>query len=314
VRTFTLFILSSVLISVSGFASALPFIDIEIGGGRNTLKGATEEAYVTWTGGPDLGVIYFIPPVILSENRKVIRIQDFTANIGSVTASDSVTRYYLSDVEPPFDITMARIVGERSVASIEPDGESRGEEIVVPFPDDLGPGMYYLAACADADSTVVELDEENNCSYTNLNSSRQYTVVAAIPSPNQPPDCTLASTSINKLWPPNHKMSPVNINGITDPDDDPVSIIVTSIQQDEPVNDLGDGNTNPDGSGIGTSTAKLRAERSGTGNGRVYIVGFTASDDKEANCSGFITVGVPHDKGGKVTPIDSGDRYDSTIP
>jgi hypothetical protein len=283
-------------------------------GGYNGLNGLRSEAYVTWTGGPDLAIIYFIPPVVVNHDRKIITIQDFTANLGTTSAGESVTRYYLSETEPPFDFSVARFIGERIVSSIKPDGENHGAEIVVPFPDDLESEIYYLAACADANSTVTELDEFNNCSYSHLNSPKQYTVVPAIYSANSPPDCTSASTDIDKLWPPNHKMVSVNINGITDPEDYPVSITITSIHQDEPVNGLGDGDTSPDGKGVGTATAELRAERSGTGNGRIYIIGFTATDDKEASCSGTVMVGVPHDKGGKTTPIDSGKRYDSTLP
>jgi hypothetical protein len=155
--------------------------------GRNDLKGLSAEAFVTWKGGPDLAVPYFIPPVIVNEERSIITLQDNTANLGSTSATASVTRYYLSDVEPPFDLTMARVVGERTIPILEAGAESRGPEIIVPFPADLSGEIYYLAACADAEATVVELNEQNNCSYSQLNSPRQVNVVAAMPPPNQPP-------------------------------------------------------------------------------------------------------------------------------
>jgi len=81
--------------------------------------------------------------------------------------------------------------------------------------------------------------------------------------------------------------------------------------QDEAVNGLGDGDTSPDGFGLGTAVAQVRAERSGLGNGRVYIINFTASDDKESSCTGSITVGVPHDKSSSDV-IDDGVRFNST--
>ena len=66
--------------------------------------------------------------------------------------------------------------------------------------------------------------------------------------------------------------------------------------------------------GIGTPTAQVRAERSGTdkvpGDGRVYHISFTATDEYGATCDGEVTVGVPHDK--KDTPVDGGALYDST--
>jgi hypothetical protein len=134
---------------------------------------------------------------------------------------------------------------------------------------------------------------------------------------NQAPDCSAAAPSISSLWPPNHRMEPVSILGVTDPDSDPVTVTITSIYQDEPVDDIADGHTGPDGDGVGTSTAQVRAERSGSprnpGNGRVYHISFTATDG-DLSCSGTVTVGVPHDQGGQAIPVDDGPLYDSTVP
>jgi hypothetical protein len=38
-----------------------------------------------------------------------------------------------------------------------------------------------------------------------------------------------------RIWPPNHRLVPVSIAGVTDADDDPVEISVTRVTQDEPV-------------------------------------------------------------------------------
>jgi len=152
---------------------------------------------------------------------------------------------------------------------------------------------------------------------------------------NQPPVCSLAVPTIAELWPPDHKMVEVGIMGVTDPDGDPVTITITGITQDEPVNGLGDGNTSPDGSGVGTATAMLRAERTGKGeqapgNGRVYEISFGASDGLGGECIGSVFVCVPHDQSaapietwnedsrGLVHPghrarcVDDGQSYDST--
>src|SRR3974390_47486 len=37
------------------------------------------------------------------------------------------------------------------------------------------------------------------------------------PGPDTPPDCSNAAPSVSIIWPPNHKMVPVQINGVTDP-------------------------------------------------------------------------------------------------
>jgi hypothetical protein len=127
---------------------------------------------------------------------------------------------------------------------------------------------------------------------------------------NKEPNCTTAVPSKSILWPPNHKFEQVLINGVTDPDGDPTTIRITGIRQDEPVNDKADGNTVPDGQGVGTAKAEVRAERSGKGNGRVYHIAFEATDPGGRSCTGSVSLGVPHDR--QDTPVDDGPLYDST--
>lgn len=127
---------------------------------------------------------------------------------------------------------------------------------------------------------------------------------------NTSPDCNNASSSLGIIWPPNHKMVSVTVDGITDPDGDPVTINIDGITQDEPTNGLGDGDQSPDGAGVGTDTAQVRAERSGLGDGRVYAISFTADDGNGGTCTGTVNVGVPHDV--KDNPFDSGQVHDST--
>jgi von Willebrand factor A domain-containing protein 7 len=127
---------------------------------------------------------------------------------------------------------------------------------------------------------------------------------------NRPPDVSQAAPSTAILWPPNHRMVAISIVGVTDPDGDPFSIQITGIAQDEPTNGLGDGDTCPDGQGINSATAQLRAERSGTGNGRVYTITFTATDSKGASTMGSVRVFVPHDMAGAA--VDDGANFDST--
>lgn len=124
---------------------------------------------------------------------------------------------------------------------------------------------------------------------------------------NSPPVCTAVAPNPTGLWPPNHKLVEITLAGATDPDGDPVTITITGVTQDEALNGLGDGDTSPDAQ-VGSASNKvlLRAERSGTGDGRVYRIAYTASDPAGATCSGVVTVGVPHDQGPKGGPVDSG--------
>jgi streptogramin lyase len=132
---------------------------------------------------------------------------------------------------------------------------------------------------------------------------------------NQPPDCSGAVPSIKEIWPPDHKWVEIRILGVTDPDWDPVTIIVTGITSDEPTaSDKGSGGPQhaPDAKGVGTDTAWLRAERSGNGNGRVYEISFEADDGKGGLCGGTVQVCVPHDQKPECECIDDGQNYDAT--
>lgn len=113
--------------------------------------------------------------------------------------------------------------------------------------------------------------------------------------------CQGVKASPKLLWPPNHKFELVTLSGAK-------NITITSVKQDEPVNDGGDGNTSPDAKKVeGRKDAVyLRAERSGQGDGRVYCISFTAKD-----CTGTVKVGVPHDQGQGSTPVNSGCKYNS---
>jgi hypothetical protein len=126
-------------------------------------------------------------------------------------------------------------------------------------------------------------------------------------------NCDGAALSQGVIWPPNHTMVPETIVGVTS-SMTPVTIMIESISQDEPVNALGSGNTAPDGSIVGGNTAYVRAERAGPGTGRIYFITFTAMDTGGNQC-GPITLqaNVPHDQGQGYTPVDTGQRYDSTV-
>jgi hypothetical protein len=120
---------------------------------------------------------------------------------------------------------------------------------------------------------------------------------------NNPPDCSNAYALVSKLWPPNQRLVPVEIAGVTDSDGDPVTITVTGVTQDEPLKTEAD-------AVIANGSALVLAERSGKGNGRVYAVSFTASDDQGGSCDGSVVVCVPHDRG-RDACVDDGQNFNS---
>ena len=145
---------------------------------------------------------------------------------------------------------------------------------------------------------------------TSLAGNRVFNFTVDAPSGNAAPDISQARPSTATLWPPNHGLVGISILGVTDPDNDPVTIRIDQIKQDEPTNGTGDGDTCPDAAGIGTTMAQVRAERKGNGNGRVYTIYFTASDGSGGSASGNVKVKVP--KNPNSSPIDDGPTYLST--
>src|SRR5438034_15191 len=116
--------------------------------------------------------------------------------------------------------------------------------------------------------------------------------------------------AVPELWPPNHKLVPVRIVGITGPDGDPVTMTITGITQDEPLESGGDGATCPDARLRG-GLALVRRERSGLGNGRVYRISFRAQDGRGGSCEGHVDVCVPHDRRPGHTCLDDGQTVNS---
>lgn len=168
-----------------------------------------------------------------------------------------------------------------------------------------GPGLDPAdRVCDEAGSTVV---------------SPFATQQFAIASPggggagNGSPVCSAAQAVPTLLWPANGQFVRAWIIGVGDPDDDPVSISVTGVTQDEPVSDVSAGDSGPDAVVFGSSV-DLRAQRIGAGNGRVYRVEFSASDGNGGSCTGAVAVGVPNSQKPGQAVVDDGQIYVSTQP
>jgi hypothetical protein len=78
--------------------------------------------------------------------------------------------------------------------------------------------------------------------------------------------------------------------------------VLTSIVSNEPDNGTGDGDTANDiqDAAFGTpdTAFRLRAERAGPGDGRIYTIVYTGSDGSGNTASDVDLVVVPHHRGG----------------
>jgi len=72
---------------------------------------------------------------------------------------------------------------------------------------------------------------------------------------------------------------------------------ITSLTSNEPVNGLGDGDMAPDWEITGNLTMNLRAERSGTGSGRIYMPTVACADGSGNSSQKTMTVTVPLSQG-----------------
>jgi hypothetical protein len=125
---------------------------------------------------------------------------------------------------------------------------------------------------------------------------------------NEPPDCS-GVTASRPVLQHNRRLVWESLEGATDPDGDPVALAIDGVTQDEPVTGRGD-HTAPDAVLKGDGDLVVRAERSPSGDGRVYRIAFTAADGHGGSCSGAAAASVPRKK--KKPAVDSAPpSYDS---
>jgi hypothetical protein len=105
-----------------------------------------------------------------------------------------------------------------------------------------------------------------------------------------PPTITRLSASPNVLGPPNHKMIPIAIDAAaTDNCDGAPACRISAVRSDEP-----QGAHEPDWQISGPLTVDLRAERDGSGDGRIYTLEITCTDVDGNSATRSTTVSVPH--------------------
>jgi hypothetical protein len=111
------------------------------------------------------------------------------------------------------------------------------------------------------------------------------------------PPVVEVTVSPDSLWPPNHKYVTVEAT-VTVTDADPnATVTLLSATSNEPDNGLGDGDTPNDIVIVDDFTFDLRAERSGTGDGRVYTITYEVTDFCGNSTVASAAVTVPHSQG-----------------
>jgi Tol biopolymer transport system component len=196
--------------------------------------------------------------------------------------------------------------------------DGRGSRVYVMRPDgseltrltDFGAGPAWSpdgAKIAFASSDGLYTMNADGTGQTNITTDQLDRLPAWQPL-NRSPDCTGVGATPATLAKHNGEFVRVSLTPATDPDSDATTIAITGVTQDERVGRRPDAKSGPL-----PDQVLLRAERHPRGDGRVYRIAFTATDDRGGECTGTMTVEVRRKR--KRPAVDSAPpSYDSFAP
>jgi DNA/RNA endonuclease G (NUC1) len=224
-----------------------------------------------------------------------------TANSQSVNTTSNTPRAITltgSDLETPSGSLTFTVTSGPSHGSLTGSGANR---IYTPGVNYSGPDSFNF--------TVTDTPDGSSPALTSSEATVSITVNDTVP-----PVITLNGNSIS-LWPANHSYHTVNVSDLVasasdnfDPNVTLNSVVITQVTSDEVENGNGDGNTlNDIVIASDCKSVQLRAERDGSGDGRVYTVTFLVRDAAGNTTTATAKVTVPKNGGG--TAVDSGPHY-----
>jgi hypothetical protein len=233
--------------------------------------------------------------------------RDHTSNLEEAPAGADAITTVVADLPPSADAgpDQTRSVGPDCIASVTLDGSGSSD------PD--GDPLTYMwswdgGSAAGAQPTTqlplgvhtIKLVVNDG----NLNSEPDYVTITV--NDDTPPAISLI-VSPDTLWPPNHKMVLISVEITVSDNCDPDPVVeLESITMNEgeetdtfdPEYDstASDGHTVDDIQVEDDGTIYLRAERAGTGTGRIYTITYAAVDASGNRATDSATVTVPHNQ------------------
>lgn len=132
---------------------------------------------------PDLIETAVTNPPTAAPPSGTFPVTDTAKNQGAVNAAASTTRFYLS-LDTVKDAGDKLLTGARSVVALTAGATSSGT-VTVTIPSNTTLATYYLLACSDNTTVVVETNETNNClaSGTTVQVTRPDLIETAVSNP-----------------------------------------------------------------------------------------------------------------------------------
>jgi hypothetical protein len=264
--------------------SASFFNDVWILTNANGASGSSQWIQLTTIGGPPLRRFLHSVGYSTASNRMVI----------AMGGSDQVSGFYLNDV-------WALVFNQLPVAMCK--------NVTVPAGPSCTANASINDGSFDPDGDPITITQSPPGPYppgdtlvtltvTDSKGASSQCVATVTVVDNTPPTITGISANPSVLWPPNHEMVNVTVNYSVSDNCTPSAAITCalSVSSNEPVNGTGDGDTAPDWEIIDAHHVRLRAERAGNGNGRVYTITITCADGNGNSSVKTVTVSVPKNR------------------
>jgi hypothetical protein len=223
---------------------------------------------------------------LIGETLVTCTATDASGNTSECSFTVTVVEAEPPVIKCPADTTVECTGDGSAVVEFEVTVESKCDSNVVAVCDPPSGSSFPLG------ETVV------NCSATDRFGNTVECSLKVYVEDTTPPTIDFISVSKSYLWPPNHRMHDVMVMAeATDICDSAPVCYVYDVTSDEPINGTGDGNTEPDYEIVADNMVRLRAERAGPQDGRVYTIHVRCEDASGNSADGTIEVIVPHDRG-----------------
>ena len=163
-------------------------------------------------------------------------------------------------------------INQQNDITVNNDADQCGA--IVNYPAATSTGSCGVLTSTPASGSFFPVGETTVTTTSTSGASSSFKVIV---KDAQPPTLSNPTATPQMLWPPNHSMRDVMVD-YTASDNCAGLNCVLSVTSNEPVEGTGDGDNSPDWQIVDNHHVRLRAERAGSGTGRIYTVTTTCTD------------------------------------